>query len=493
MTHNAVVSAIGTYGTLGLRNFGTFPIQTQKEARKMYCSARAWRGVLLPLVIGGVIAACASSSGAAISPSRTSKTMGGNRLGAALSSPKKHVTLTIMDTGTDPGTTAQYKALIKIFEREHPNVTVKREPESFSSLISSIKLTLSSPNPPDVIEGNQGQSVDGTLVRAHLIRPLDKWSALYGWNKIWPRAIQASNLFSANGKSFGIGELWGISPRAEIVGVYYSKPKLRSLGASVPTTFKAFTALLAKAKLAGQVPIMLGDADNYTAGHVFMELIDHYEKNPGLLRDWVYGRTGATFVRPSTIQAASTLQAWARAGYFESGVLGVKDADAQARFARGEGLFMITGSWLGADFQKAMGDNVGFFPLPGDTPRSPTYATGALSPGMHISAKSKNPNVAAQWLNLLASAEGAKAGLKTGQLPGRPISPLGVDPKSVLASLVTFNKRATEKSWKVPYLDWATATMGNTLFPGLQDLIAQRLSPSALVKRVQSDWMQTYH
>jgi ABC-type glycerol-3-phosphate transport system substrate-binding protein len=50
-----------------------------------------------------------------------------------------HVTLSIVDTGTDPGTTAEYDALIKIFQRVHPNVTVKREPESFSSLISSIK------------------------------------------------------------------------------------------------------------------------------------------------------------------------------------------------------------------------------------------------------------------------------------------------------------------------------------------------------------------
>jgi raffinose/stachyose/melibiose transport system substrate-binding protein len=403
-----------------------------------------------------------------------------------------HVTLSIVDTGTDPGTTAEYDALIKIFQRVHPNVTVKREPESFSSLISSIKLTLSSPNPPDVIEGNQGQSVDGTLVRAHLILPLGKWAAMYGWNKIWPSAIQSSNMFSPDGKSFGSGEVWGISPRAEIVGVYYNKEKLRALGAGVPKSFAAFEALLAKAKSAGQIPIMLGDADNYTAGHVFMELIDHYEKQPSAIRNWVYGRPHSTFVRASTVKAASTLQTWAKAGYFESGFLGVKDADAQARFAHGEGVVMITGSWLAADFEKAMGDGVGFFALPGDRPGSPTYATGALSPGMHIAAKSKNASLAAAWLNLLASAQGARAALKTGQLPSRPIAPVGIDPKSALASIVAFNKVATQRAWKVPYLDWATASMGNTLFPGLQDLMAQRLSPSGLVRRVQAAWSETY-
>ena len=39
-----------------------------------------------------------------------------------------------------------------------------------------------------------------------------------------------------------------------------------------------------------------------------------------------------------------------------------------------------------------------------------------------------------------------------------------------------------------PYLDWATPTMGDTLFGGLQSLMAGKLSPADFTKRVQSDW-----
>ena len=38
------------------------------------------------------------------------------------------------------------------------------------------------------------------------------------------------NQFSADGKKFGTGNLYGLPMTGEVVGVYYNKAKLRKLG-----------------------------------------------------------------------------------------------------------------------------------------------------------------------------------------------------------------------------------------------------------------------
>jgi raffinose/stachyose/melibiose transport system substrate-binding protein len=43
-----------------------------------------------------------------------------------------------------------------------------------------------------------------------------------------------------------------------------------------------------------------------------------------------------------------------------------------------------------------------------------------------------------------------------------------------------------------PYLDWATPTMGDTLFAALQDLTAGHASVAQFIARVQQDWKGYY-
>jgi raffinose/stachyose/melibiose transport system substrate-binding protein len=397
------------------------------------------------------------------------------------------VTLTIVDTGTDAGPDAEYKALIALFEEQHPNVTVKRTAKPFANLLSTVKLQLSSAAAPDVTEGNPGPQVDGALVRGRLIRPLTAYASAYGWDKIWPASTQATNMYSEDGKEFGTGALWGVSAHGEVVGVFYNKAMLRQLGLQEPKTFAEFEAALAKAKSAGKTPLMIGEQDRYPGGHALMTLVNHYA-DPAGLRDWVFGRQGASVENGEVEQAAAKLQEWAEKDYFQRGFLGVKDAEAQARMAKGQALFTIGVSVLNGSIEPGLKEDLGFMLMPPETAGEPVFATGSLSPGQHISSRSKHPDVAAAWLNLLASEEGAQTMLKHGGLPSRPLSKPAVDPQSSLASILEAWRQTSGGGRLVPYLDSATSTMYDTLTGGVQELMGGGMSPDAFVKAIQADW-----
>ena len=66
------------------------------------------------------------------------------------------------------------------------------------------------------------------------------------------------------------------------------------------------------------------------------------------LKDLVFGTQGANlcFDTPENAQAAATLQNWANEGYFTPGFGGAGYDNAVADFAKGEGVFMITGNWI---------------------------------------------------------------------------------------------------------------------------------------------------
>ena len=259
------------------------------------------------------------------------------------------VTLKVFDANNDPGPNAEQIELIKRFEAANPGVTIKRTSVPFNNFLNTVKLNLSSSDAPDVSDGNQGPQIDGALVKGKLITPLTDYAKKFGWNKLWTPTTLAPNTFSADGTQFGTGTLWGVSSRAEIVGVYYNKTKLKALGMAVPKTFADFEKILATSKAKGQPPFMIGNLDKYPGGHYMMTLADHYS-SPAALRNWVFGRKGSTFDTPAVRKAAAKLQQWAKAGYFENSFNSVKDSDAQARFAKGEGLFVISGPWVNGGF-----------------------------------------------------------------------------------------------------------------------------------------------
>ena len=63
-----------------------------------------------------------------------------------------------------------------------------------------------------------------------------------------------------------------------------------------------------------------------------------------------------------------------------------------------ENNFNLTGTWMTADFDSGMGDNVGAFAMP--TWNGGVAGGGSFALPWHISSKASNPDLAAKFLHL---------------------------------------------------------------------------------------------
>ena len=397
------------------------------------------------------------------------------------------VTLTMWDDETSPGPSKAEDQLIAEFERRYPNVTVHRVVKSFDDYMATIKLAASSSDPPDVFQGNEGYAVDQALIRAGLILPLNGVAAAYRWETRFgsPSTLDALR-WSADGSTWGGGTLWGVAQKAEVLGAFYNKNVMDRLGIQPPRTFEQFQQSLATAKAAGVPPIMVGGLDRYPLGHVFMTLQALFER-PQAISAWVFGHPGASFDTPGTRRAAEVFARWGADGYFESGFNGVSQQSAAARFARGEGLYSITGPWENETYAGPLGDRVGFFALPGVS-TGPPATTGSLSLPFHISAHTPHPAVATAFVDYLTGRHAAQLIISHGDLPAADPGQAALRGDSSLSAIARTWEAKSRHGLLVPYLDWATATMGDTMFSRLQELSQGRITPAQFTAAVQADW-----
>ena len=108
------------------------------------------------------------------------------------------------------------------FEASHPGLTIETSYLGWDDFMATIKLKLADSNPPDLAHGNQGFTVDGTLIQNGLVIPLDKYADKYGWRDLFAEGALAEFSWSEDGSSWGSGTLFGISPVAEDCIVYYN-------------------------------------------------------------------------------------------------------------------------------------------------------------------------------------------------------------------------------------------------------------------------------
>jgi raffinose/stachyose/melibiose transport system substrate-binding protein len=393
-----------------------------------------------------------------------------------------NVTLTVWDQEVRGGQAKQIKQLNEAFQAKYPNVTIKRVAKSFTDLQNTLKLAVSGPKAPDVVQANQGRQVMGQLVKGGLLKPMDAYAEAYGWKDRWSKTLLDLNRFSADGEQFGAGNLYGVSQMGEIVGVFYDKDKV----ASVPKSFGEFEQMLAKAKQDGEVPIAFGNLDKYPGIHEFQTVQNQYADKQAV-REFVFAKSGASFDTPENRQAAAKLQEWADKGYFTPNFNGTGyDPAWQQQFDKRKGPFTIAGTWIVADLADAIGDKAGFFLMPGQEAGSPPVALGGESLPWGITSKSKSADVAAAYIDFITNADAARVLVETNNLPAMETdaAPAGSLSKEVFAAWKALN----EAEGVTPYIDYATPTFYDDFSGAVQRLLGGRLEPDAFTKDVQSDY-----
>jgi raffinose/stachyose/melibiose transport system substrate-binding protein len=120
-------------------------------------------------------------------------------------------------------------------------------------------------------------------------------------------------------------------------------------------------------------------------------------------------------------------------------------------------------------------------------PSGKAAAIGSASVPIHISAKTKQPDLAAAYIDFIAGRSASKALVDTTQVPAI------VDPTAEPSAQFT---REVAQGWQTLvdaggltlYPDWSSPTMLETMGQSFQELLADRASVQDVTKRIQDDW-----
>jgi raffinose/stachyose/melibiose transport system substrate-binding protein len=399
------------------------------------------------------------------------------------------VTLKVAHYEIPDASGATIEAMAADFEELHPNVTIELEYQAFPEYSSSINLILSGNNAPDVVELGQGNTMQAPLVAAGLLRPIDDYAELYGWDELYPGVLRDQNSVADDGLSFGTGQQYAVPLGGNIVGVYYNEAILDQVGLELPfETFADFEEALATVKAAGIQPMVYGDQGGGPATHNTGALIAvHADASD--VRNWIFGQPGASIDIPDVHAAFEAHQRWFEEGYLNDDANGTPYFDAVGRFTGGDSAFIIGGSWLQPGIDEALGEDAGFFILPpleaGGAPAAPGAAAGAFG----ISAASEITDVAAAFIDYMANGEQAERLATGGFLPivlgGYTSEPTGAS----LDDLIAEWERMNANDGMGLYLDWATPSMGaDAYFPSVQELAAGLIAPEEVTARMQANW-----
>nr|WP_188195023.1 extracellular solute-binding protein [Nonomuraea sp. SYSU D8015] len=433
----------------------------------MHMTRPARRAALAALSVTAAVALTACAGAGSSSGGNTAQ-----KIDVLTTISKDPVTLTLAYTN-DPPT----KALIDGFTKRHPNVTIKPQMTPFNDYIKSIKLAMSGDAAPDIAQYNPGAM--NSLVPAGLILDLGPWAKAYGWTtKFPPASIEVLSSDKA-AKQFGTGSLYAVPGGLSVLGVFYNKKIVKE----APKTLAEFEAAMQKAKDAGQTPLANG-ALQVGGFHLWNALLN-VTGDINDYRGWVYGKPGSTIETPAAKQATQTLIDWAKKGYISKGASATADADALAAFSKGGSAFLITGNWAASTLETEMKDDVGFFLMPTASGEPAKVASGA-SVAYAISAKSKNPNVAAAFLDYLSSPEAAKIEFDGGFMPVDTKAELGAT--GLRGEIATVFASVAQNNGIVPFPDFASPGMIDKLTPGIQGLINDKMTADAFLKSLQESW-----
>ena len=396
-------------------------------------------------------------------------------------------TLVVWDQFYRPVESSVMDTLNREFEAAHPGVKIQREVKVLEDLELTLPLALTKADGPDVAQVNQGRNSMGALVQAGVLLPLDDYVAQYQWGNVFSTSVASRNSFSADGRVFGQGSLYGVSPTAEVVGVFYNKEIFKSNGWKVPATFEEFEALLKDIKAKGITPISFGSLDGWNAIHEFSS-IQHLLVSQDYINNLTYGVNNVSFDTPENVQAAQILLDWSKAGHFTDGYPGIGYDDSNNLFKSGQGAMTITGSWLTAELLTGTDQQFGFFLMPPYSGKT-AMSIGGVGIPFSIRKTSLEPELSAEYLNWMISHRAAELWAEAGMLPAMNLpADTKVDTKGLFGDTLNAWNTINKNNLVGHYIDWATPTFGDTLTAELQKLLGGITTPADFAAAVEKDY-----
>jgi multiple sugar transport system substrate-binding protein len=358
-------------------------------------------------------------------------------------------------------------ALIEAYQAQGGGeVTLNTTPsENFRSQLPTF---LTAKNPPDLYTWFAGQATRSFADSDLLLDLSSVWDESM---QNYPEALRELSQNSAGDEVF-------IPTNYYWVGVYYQKSVFERLGVTPPETWDEFKEVCAEIQAQGVTPITSGIGDNaWMAAHWF-DYLNLRINGAEFHLDLLSGAESFTDER-----VVKVFEAWEEIlPYFDPNLLGVPFQQSVTDFAQGTAAMYLVGAWIQGSVPEETQEDLAFFRFPIIDPSIPIAEEGPTD-GFFVSANSTHQAATLDFLNYLASPDGAKvymAAQGDTSLSANPdvdidLSPLAQQGKELLESATAltqfFNRDA-----------------GDELQPAADAALTQFLAQPENIEQILADW-----
>ncbi|MBO0885281.1 MAG: carbohydrate ABC transporter substrate-binding protein, partial [Mycobacterium sp.] len=288
-----------------------------------------------------------------------------------------------------------YNAVTR-YEKTHPKVKIDITETSSDITASSNQFRAASlaHNGPDLRVGFTGGN---TLSYKPFLEPLNhvftpaERAQIKGW-----QTVTAG--YSDNGKilalPYGAGSYFLI---------FYNKKMMAKAGVDMskpPATWQDMLALGRKVKAAGENPFWVTNQEGYVGAWVIAALVGA-ELGPKAFTDMYSHKTSID--SPAMVKAYQAFANLYKSGLTNPDAGSVGNGENLSGFVQGKGAMYFSGGWDNHDVYKAMGNNVGAFPIPPLAGSAhPNIMAGGPNIAVSVTAYSSHQAQANDFLKFLA-------------------------------------------------------------------------------------------
>ncbi|KXG10826.1 Multiple sugar-binding protein [Anoxybacillus sp. P3H1B] len=393
----------------------------------------------------------------------------------------KKVTLTFMHLWPAGSSKQHYMIvndIIKEFEKENPNVTVKTEILENEQYKNKLKVLAASNELPDVGMTWAAGFLE-PYVKGNLFAPLD--DVLDGGLKD-QFVSGTTEAYAVDNKTYALPLELNITP------VYYNKEIFAKYHLEVPKTYEEFKHVVQTLVKNGVAPIALGNKDRWTGSMWYMYLADRIG-GADTLKNAING--SGTFADPGLIKAAEEVQNLVKMKAFIKGFNGLSNDEAKAEFTNEKAAMYLMGTWdlpqftTNEDIPKEFRDKVGFFKFPvveGGKGNVDSWV-GGPGVGLFVAQNSKAKEEAKKFVRFFVEKWGEQSVTKAGVIPATKVNTANVDlPQMYIDVLNELNKASNITLFADVQMNPEAAQTHLNL---IQSLFGEEVTPKDFAKQHQ--------
>jgi len=370
---------------------------------------------------------------------------------------------------------------IKVFEEEHPGVTIEFEEKSFEQIQQTAGMILSSDEGPDIMEYNKGNATTGLLSSQGLLTDITAVADERGWTDMLSPSLATTAQYDESGV-MGSGNWFGIPNYGEFVTVYYNKAMFEDAGLEVPTSLDKMVEVMDTFVAEGVTPLGMAGAE-YPAGQLFYQLtLSQVDRQ--WITDYQMFTGPVDWQGPELTFGAETFAEWVDAGYVASDSASLKAEDMGVAFINGTYPMMVSGSWwYGRLVDEIDGFEWGVFNFPGNT-----FNAGSSGNLWVVPTNSKAPELAYDFIDITMRPEIQAILGNNGGLP------VAADPADITDAksqeLITAFNEVLENDGLAFYPDWPVPGFYDVIVNSVQKLINGSAEPATVLDELGAAYDQ---